>query len=366
MIKRFVRYYFGLLYLLVALGINYILSLKIAYLDKFYTHFFFPSLRVLHDYTFGLVPVPSLYLILICLTVWMGYLVYRIGRRQLSFKKVIRGIINFICVLIAFFYTSWAHHYITNDIRFIDTEKKVRAGSKYLIDELNKVEAHLDSLRKILEPSPALEISRAAFGAYTETDIRYSQEALLKSWKWPIYGRVRVRRLKPDGLLLRLSTSGIYIPHSFEGHLDNGLYIAQHPFTMAHEMAHGYGFTDEGICNFIGFLTCLNMDDPLSNYSALLAYWRYLIRDLRKSDRCLYDDMLLNMSAGLRTDLNSIYTVYDKYPDLFPNARNVIYDSYLKAHGVADGMISYSQMTAWVYQWKEKNAEHPIYEKWFK
>ena len=55
----------------------------------------------------------------------------------------------------------------------------------------------------------------------------------------------------------------------------------QIPFTLAHEMAHGYGITDEGDCNTLAYLVCLHSKNKAIQYSGLLAYLRYLWNDSR-------------------------------------------------------------------------------------
>jgi len=49
-----------------------------------------------------------------------------------------------------------------------------------------------------------------------ENEIRHLQEDLLKELDMPVIGKVRIRKL-PAGSLLRIRTSGIYIPHAMEG-----------------------------------------------------------------------------------------------------------------------------------------------------
>ncbi|MCB0582976.1 MAG: DUF3810 family protein, partial [Phaeodactylibacter sp.] len=72
---------------------------------------------------------------------------------------------------------------------------------------------------------------------------------------------------------------GLYFPFTGEGHIDAGLHPLQKPYVMAHELAHGYGFGDEGTCNFLGYLACIGSDDPVIAYIGHLNYWRTLAAD---------------------------------------------------------------------------------------
>ena len=106
--------------------------------------------------------------------------------------------------------------------------------------------------------------------------IRQSVVQALEKLDYPTAGRVRGRKLLPKGVFLRFSSAGLYWPFVGEGNIDGGLHALQQPFTMAHEITHGYGITNEGICNFIAYLACQKSSDPFIKYAGLVAYWRYL------------------------------------------------------------------------------------------
>ena len=365
-----VKRYYGVFLLIMALLTNALLSFDVNWISHIYFNILFQIFRVTHDYTFGLLPIPSILILLFLLLVWIVCGIYKAYDAEVNKLQKIwlasRSFINAVCLLIALFYLSWGYNYQTNDVEFLSIKNVDEIPHDYVRNEIAIVTKHLDSLRRVIvNHEDSLFFNENIFRSNIENEIRIAQEELLTSWSWPTYGRVRVRRMKPKGFLIRSSASGIYIPHSFEGHIDAGLYVGQQPFTMAHEMAHGYGFTDEGICNFIGFLTCVDTDNTFVQYSAMLAYWRYLIRDVRKIDPCLYDDVRLNISPYVRRDLVEIYKTFNGYPEFFPKARKVVYDSYLKAHGVQAGLVSYSQMTKRLYKWKLNNKDHAIVKQWF-
>ena len=267
-------------------------------------------------------------------------------------------LLGFILCFIGLFYTLWGFNYFipNNDVAYI--EAPISFTSDYLKDETCWAQNQITRLRSTLSvDTTALSFQ---YSRTTEDEIRIAQEEVLLQWDWPTLGRVRVRILKPKGILLRLSTAGIYIPHALEGHVDGGMFHLQYPFTVAHEMSHGYGFTDEGFCNFIGFVSCINTDNDYIKYSAWLSYWRYLMNDLRKADRSYYNELRRTLPKAIRNDLDEIYKYQDRYPDLIPVARDVIYDAYLKSHGVKSGLVSYGQMTKMVYLWKSQHRENPL------
>ena len=113
---------------------------------------------------------------------------------------------------------------------------------------------------------------------------------------------------------------------------------------MAHEFAHAYGFGDEGTCSFIAYLALKNDEDPFIRYSLLLDYWRTLARNYLQYDYEDYQTLRSTLPAGIVADLNAIAENRTKYPSLFPNARNKIYDSYLKAQGIKEGLQNYNRV----------------------
>jgi hypothetical protein len=122
-------------------------------------------------------------------------------------------------------------------------------------------------------------------------------------------------------------------------------------------MAHGYGFTDESECNFLAYLSCLAVDDLTINYSAELAYWRYLASYFKR----LYPEEWLiayeNLNPELKNDLLKIREHVVRYKDWMPKYRDLIYDNYLKTHGVKSGIRSYDEMIILIKAYTERSKD---------
>src|SRR5690606_21319492 len=63
-------------------------------------------------------------------------------------------------------------------------------------------------------------------------------------------GFPRTKEFFPAGLLRKLGIMGIYFPFTGESYIDPSLHLLEKPFTIAHEMAHSFGITNEGEANF--------------------------------------------------------------------------------------------------------------------
>ncbi len=328
----------------ITLAIVFVIEIIFSYSPYLYETLYFRGLyqliRVVHDYTFGLLPVPSLYLI----TIYFLWYFFRDVKAQL--KSWVSAVARFLIWVIIFFYVGWGYNYNQENL-----SSRLELVPP-VIDSTYISEAFLaqTELLYALKDSMTGQTSKYFF---IENGIRDHQEIVLKKWNIPTHGKVRVRYLWP-GFLLHFRTSGIFIPHASEGHIDGGLYVKQHPFTMAHEMSHGYGITDESEANFVAYMTCLQSDKLHIVYSAELAYWRYLARYYRSFHPETWSQVYNELDARLIQDLNLISKHISKYKDWMPKYRDVIYDGYLKTHGVKAGIRSYDQMILLIAAYKEK------------
>ena len=123
-----------------------------------------------------------------------------------------------------------------------------------LQQEFEQSTEELLQLRALLPVDSHEAVPAAMLPAALENTLRNDLREVLLLHGYPAPANVRGRQLWPPGLLLRISTAGIYIPFTGEGHADGGLHHLQLPFVLSHEMSHAYGFGDEGSCNFLAWL----------------------------------------------------------------------------------------------------------------
>jgi hypothetical protein len=187
-----------------------------------------------------------------------------------------------------------------------------------------------------------------------ENTMRSGLKKQLNQYGYPTPGIVRARQLWPKGLLLRISTAGVYIPFTGEGNVDAGLHFLQLPFVLAHEMSHAYGFGDEGTCNFLAYLTCTESSDPFLKYVGYLYYWRYVASEYQSIQPKKYKEFRSTLPPGLIADLTAIQEEMEKYPDIFPGIRDATYNAYLQAQGIHEGMKNYDRVIMLVHAWRKR------------
>ncbi|MDF1696881.1 MAG: DUF3810 domain-containing protein [Saprospiraceae bacterium] len=346
-----------------AIALNGLFGVFPVLYEWVYFKFVFQIIRVVYDYILGWIPFPMVYVLFLGVVQLIYSFIQFKGFRKArtawgKLSSILLPICSLIGAILFFFYVLWGFNYqqktLSEELEF----PKIKADSSELYTEALFFMNQMKSLRSNIS-SDTIPLSFDQIPIHLENEIRENLEGLLNSWDIPTYGRVRVRKLYPKGTLLRISTAGVYIPFVFEGHIDAGLHPIQYPFTMAHEMSHGYGLADEGTCNFTGFLACMKSDDKMIQYSAMMSLWRYMANNLRRGAPFTYKKLVRELDANVRRDLIAVMDEMDKYPDILPKIRNAVYDTYLKSHGVKGGMTSYSTVVKLMLQWKDsgKNPE---------
>jgi hypothetical protein len=315
--------------------------------EKGYYQGLFTWIRVVYDYTLGWSFIPMVYIVVAILlfrtTIWLRQwhkgLVYQLTRA-----------IGGMALIITIFYVFWGFNYGQISL-------SQRAGFDF--EQVSNSDIEMEfrratiALKKEAEALPTSLTSDEVINSFKIEDnhLRSDVEAALAELNLIHVGRVRVRQLWPKGILLRLNTAGIYIPHTGEGHIDRGLLSVQKPFTIAHEMAHGYGVADEGSCNFIAWLACSISEDPWIRFGGAFTYWRYAAAEMPVDS---LSQVIHEFPAVVRRAITLIKENDKKYPDIMPRARDAIYSSYLKKHGVKGGLRSYNEVVMMVQQYQEK------------
>ncbi len=133
---------------------------------------------------------------------------------------------------------------------------------------------------------------------------------------------------------------GMMNPFFLEIILNPDVLQVERPFSLAHEWAHLAGYANESEANFVAWLTC-SRADPLGQYSGWLEAYRYAVASLPRDDRRV---LQARLAPEVIVDLRAINERLGRAdPKVSGLARNV-YDSYLRAQGVEEGIASYGAM----------------------
>ncbi len=154
---------------------------------------------------------------------------------------------------------------------------------------------------------------------------------------------------------------GYYFPFSMEANINSIMYITNVAPTVCHELAHTKGFIYEDDANMIGFLACINSDDPFLQYCGYLSVLSYVNSDF-------YESLGKNQSAYQRhvrirdavADENIILTreewqAVEKKAvvktSTVKKVSNKLMDTTLKLNGVEEGVLQYNNVVGLLLQY---------------
>ena len=328
------------------------------WIESLYSRGLFLWIRRIIDYGIGWFPIPLLYVFYAVLIIWLIVKIFKTNWKLFfKWKHLLDAFFSLIAFsggLLFFFFFLWGFNYgrvpLVQQLKL----KLQPIGVEELKIELEKVTKKVLATRERLDSVGEETLKENLFPSKLESRCRAAVEATLAELHYPTAGKVRGRILPTKGILLRFSSSGVYWPFVGEGNIDGGLHPLQQPFTLCHELSHGYGMTNEGVCNFLGYIATQKSDNEYIRYSGLLSYWRYIAIAYQRFAREDYWKFRETLPKGFQADLDAINKSLDKYPDIFPRLRYAAYDTYLKSQGIEEGMKSYSTVIMLVRAWERR------------
>jgi hypothetical protein len=160
------------------------------------------------------------------------------------------------------------------------------------------------------------------------------------------------------GLFFRwTSVDGMVNPFGLAVLANPDLLPFERPFVAAHEWAHLAGYADESEANFVGWLTTVRAD-MASQYSGwLYLYWQ-IASELPADERRL---VARDLREGPRSDLSEIVARLRRSD--MPRLRRAtwqVYDSFLKANRVEEGVRSYGAVVTLILQARFEDGWRPV------
>ena len=346
----------GILLGLAAIVIKVWSAAHPEWVERIYSRGLFLGIRWMAGHLLGWVPFPLIYIVFASLVIWFVIRVKQMPHVKRWTRNGLAagflGVLNFSGWVIFLFFFLWGFNYNRVPVETQLALKPKPLSKPELQREFEAETAAIIQKRKEIPNLGEREISHYDLPAQLESDLRGELEDLLRENGFPVVGLVRGRLLFPKGILLRFSTAGVYFPFTAEGHIDPGLHPVQWPYVLGHELAHGYGFGDEGTCNFWAYLVCQRSKDPLVAYTGHLAYWRTLARAFRFYEPEKFRELRVQLPTGIQADLDGINREMERYPDLAPRLQYQVYDNYLKSQGIREGMLNYDRVIMLVRAWK--------------
>lgn len=328
--------------------------------EQVYSRSIFQGIRYAIDTLLGWLPFPLTY-ILFAVLLWKLIA----GVRYLFFNKSTpirerlltsgRQSLSFLCGVIVLFHWMWGYNYSRIPIEEHLSLPSLKLTEQDIKTALDAQTSLVLALRRQIQPDSNQVIADVFPPEQLEAAVRQDVQRELQRLEYPTPGKPRGRQPFWDGFLLRFGAAGIYNPFTGECNIDQGLHFLTKPNNLAHEFCHGYGFGDEGTCNFLAYLALEKSEQPFLRYSAELDFWRELAGAYRRLQPDTYAAFRATLPTGFIADLDNIYKKHDQYPEYFAAFRYDVYDRYLKTQGIPEGMANYGKVIPLVLAYRLKH-----------
>jgi hypothetical protein len=344
---------------LLALAVRFLAGQYPEATDQFYSRTFFPVIRNGIDLSLGKLPFPTVY-VFICLVLALSWGSFRrffrlVGWRQRA-RYVLQASANGLSALVFFFLLLWGFNYQRTPIfQQLNLQPKPLDVQQLVAElDLTLQSASLDRGRISQDTTALTEVM-----AYLPLEdlVRRTMQANLEVLDLNFTGHPRTKQFPPEGFMRRMGILGIYFPFTGESYLDPSLHALEKPFTIAHEMAHSYGVTDEGEANFIAWVICTRSEEPILRYAAHLLLLRYQLRDYHGMDPDGALCWIENLPRGIIQDLISIRESAEAYPPIWLALSRKSNDLFLKSQGVKAGIKSYQQLPMLAFAWRQRTKQ---------
>jgi hypothetical protein len=286
----------------------------------------------------NVVPVALFDVLLIVVTLGLIVRVFRRvrraprGRRLRALGGVALDVAVAASLLAIWFSLGWGANYRRVPLRERLDYDSARVTPEAALDMAKTVVREMNRLHPLAHGRPwpdAEALVSALGGAFADAQRALGQTRVAAP------GRPKSTMLQP--YFRRAAIDGMTDPFFLETLVNSDALAVERPFVVAHEWSHLAGYAHEAEANFLGWAICQRADTQ-AQYSGWLSLYWHLVASLPSADRRALDATL---DEGPRRDLRA---VVERYQRSAPQVRAVawqVYDTYLKANRVAEGIASY-------------------------
>ena len=254
--------------------------------------------------------------------------------------------------LAVFMIMTWNCFILYHASEFDETYMVQKAQRTYTDRELIQVRNHIvEELNALTEQMERDEDGFLIYQGDMEQEAIRAMQKLGEEYELLSGYYPQAKGITASDFLSQQYMMGYYFPFSMEANYNTSMYIANVPATLCHELAHLKGFIYEDDANFIGFLACINSDDPFYRYSGYLSVLNYVEKEYKKASgkqefgsvslakSVRADDIFLTSEAWERVEENAVVETA-----VVKAASNQFTETTLVINGVSDGMKSYSRV----------------------
>jgi hypothetical protein len=336
--KEDVRFWLGALILAVGLAV---LPVPAWMIDRFYSRDAYPVIQGAVTTLSNAIPFAVLDLLLVVLVVllvrWVMRLV-RVARASgvvTAAWDVFRRGVRAASIVAILFLLMWGLNYRRTSLEVSLNLTGPRPSADDLQSAILEANALASRVRPSFVPSDApgyADVVRRLPAPFNVA-LRQLNRPTLNVPGRPKYSLVLTPYFTAAGI------DGMIDPLALESIVHPDLLPVERPFILAHEWAHLAGAADEAEASAIGWLACMKGDPELA-YSASV----YLIGEAGSAlSRDRWRAVAVRLDPAVRSDLNAIARRVEREQPTVQRTASRVYDTYLKANRVDDGVASYSR-----------------------
>jgi hypothetical protein len=337
-VKEGVTFWFGAL--IVAVGLA-VVPVPAWMIDQFYSGQVYPAVQGVVTTLSNAVPFAVLDLLLVALVVLLVHWAMRfvrVARARSALTAtwdVFRRIVRAASIVAVLFLLMWGLNY-----RRTSLEMSLKlTGPPPSADDLQSAILEANALAGRVRPSlvqsdaPGYADIVHRLPGPLNAALRQLDRPPLEVPGRPKYSLVLTPYFTAAGI------DGMIDPLALESVVHPDLLPVERPFILAHEWAHLAGAADEAEASAIGWLACMKGDPGLA-YSASV----YLIGEAGSAlTRDRWRAVAIRLDPGVRSDLDAIARRVKREQPTVQRTASRVYDTYLKANRVGDGVASYSR-----------------------
>ena len=286
----------------------------------------------------------------VCLVLLIRFILHMVKNKENRFERALLGIINVACVVAVLWFVyvigcGVNYHRVSvaeqRGITVRDSSKEELYGlcvelaeqAVQLREELVEYEDEDGVLRL---PVSNREIGKLARDAYKT--LAADMPVLKGFYPAP-------KCITGSKVFSAMEITGVFTCWTMEANVNVDIPDYSRASTMAHELAHLYGFMKEDEANFLAYLACTASDDPVVRYSGILLALIYSGNALAGQDMELYGELWSMYHPGMLRDFEDNSAYWEKYEDtVISETADKVNDVYLKANEQEDGVKSYGRV----------------------
>lgn len=295
--------------------------------ERWYSRGLYPRLQTSLTPATNLIPVALLDLAIAALVVWIVFWLVR--HRPLGLWNVVLALFYTTAIFYLLFLLLWGFNYRRVRLEEKLAFDKARVTREAAVRLANESVAHVNALYTQAHAIPfrPYDLQHAALDA---------QRALGDRW---VFSAGAPKTSLLSLYFRKAAIDGMTDPFFLEIVLNPDVLVFERPSVIAHEWGHLAGYAYESEASFFAWLTCLR-GDALAQYSGWLMTYEHAVGGLSREDR----QTLEPLDAGPRDDIRATQARYRRSAPAVRDAARGIYDSYLRANRVSEGIASYGEV----------------------